>query len=187
MSNEIQVLLFGLGVIVPKDLIDELCKDSPFYSHCVSLIHNTAKEEGFIDGEPIEVQQLSILRKVFAIYVYHNNMLADKYHDKRGTYNLAMCTASFHLGVTSARRYLKNPKKVSKYFKFTEKDRPSNSYKKLSKKYNKTEEEILKFSLFVYAIAINELRDLKYSSNINIYFVLEAIFQLGVTLTLYKK
>ena len=41
--------------------------------------------------------------------------------------------------------------------------------------------------MFVYAIAINELRDLKYSSNINIYFVLEAIFQLGVTLTLYKK
>ena len=114
-------------------------------------------------------------------------MLADKYHDKHGTYNLAMCTGSFHLGVTSARRYLKNPKKVSKYFKFTEKDRPSNSYKKLSKKYNKNEEEIVKFAMFVYAIAINELRDLKYSSNINIYFVLEAIFQLGVTLALYEK
>ncbi|MCR5607658.1 MAG: hypothetical protein K6G26_01180 [Lachnospiraceae bacterium] len=187
MSNDIQVLLLGLGMRIPKDLIDELCKDSPFYSHCVSLIHNIAKEEGFIDGEPIEAPILSTLRKVFTIYIYHNNILKDRYYEMPDVYYFTLCTSSFHLGITCASRYLKNPKKDRKCFKFTDKDRPSNSYKKLSKKYNKGEEEILEFATSIYGAAINELRDLTYPSGINMYFILEAIFQLVVTLTLYKK
>ena len=173
-----------LKVNVQKTFIEELSKPSPFYTHCITILHNAAKSEGLIDGNPIEDKRLDYLKMAFSLAFV---MSSDEHNQFKGDEEKVLHSwfgSVFYAGMVSVFNYNENTIDSTDFISYLNKQNIDKANKFIKMKYRYNISHLLFKS---FEKIINELLKVEYANSVNLCFAVEAFFQLGVTLASYEK
>ncbi|MCR5813397.1 MAG: hypothetical protein K6G15_02740 [Desulfovibrio sp.] len=184
MSKDLQTYLDFFSVKPPKILLDELGKSSQFYTHCIFIIHNAAREVGLIDCNGIEAKIFDSLKTAFSIFLVSSTTLDEKFGSDGEQATRARFIHAFYAGFLVAHKHDKNNDQDTEYLKYLEDKNRDNANKIIKNKYKYS---ISDFLLRICDIVMKELCKFEYANGVNVYFAVESFFQFGVTLALYKK